>query len=138
MKEHRFPVHIYYEDTDHSGVVYHANYLRYFERARDHLLGLEFLKSLLEKEKIGFAVYNINVTYKEGAKFGDLLSIRTRLEREGRYRLNCIQQAWLPNRKTPAVSAVVQLVCVNEKNKLVPVPALPEMEDESVEKTKGT
>ena len=32
---HRFSIHIYYEDTDHSGVVYHANYLRFFERARD-------------------------------------------------------------------------------------------------------
>ena len=38
---HRFPVRVYYEDTDVSGVVYHANYLKYMERAREHLLGVE-------------------------------------------------------------------------------------------------
>ncbi|MBT6176177.1 MAG: thioesterase, partial [Deltaproteobacteria bacterium] len=39
MDYHAHPVQIYYEDTDLSGVVYHANYLKYFERAREHLIG---------------------------------------------------------------------------------------------------
>ena len=37
-REHHFPVHIYFEDTDFSGLVYHANYLRYMERARSDML----------------------------------------------------------------------------------------------------
>ena len=41
MTPHVHPVQINYEDTDHSGVVYHANYLKYFERAREHSLGVE-------------------------------------------------------------------------------------------------
>ena len=41
MAAHRHEIQIYYEDTDHSGVVYHANYLKYFERAREHMLGVE-------------------------------------------------------------------------------------------------
>ncbi|MBW2548816.1 MAG: thioesterase, partial [Deltaproteobacteria bacterium] len=40
------PVQIYYEDTDHSGVVYHANYLKYFERAREHIFGVDELVRL--------------------------------------------------------------------------------------------
>ena len=124
-QEHTFPIHIYYEDTDHSGVVYHANYLKYFERARCHLLGLDFIKHLLEVEKIGFAVYKVDITYQEGAIFGDKLEIRSRIQKQGKFRLNCIQEVWLPNRKRPAVSAIVQMVCTNSKNKPVPIPELP-------------
>ena len=42
-QEYHFEVEIYYEDTDHSGWVYHPNYLKYFERAREHSLGREKL-----------------------------------------------------------------------------------------------
>ena len=52
-----FSVQIYYEDTDHSGLVYHANYLKYFERAREHLLGTDELVRLLAEEGKGFVVY---------------------------------------------------------------------------------
>ena len=48
----RHAVQIYYEDTDHSGLVYHANYLKYFERAREHLLGVDELVRLLKEDGI--------------------------------------------------------------------------------------
>ena len=54
---HRFSIHIYYEDTDHSGVVYHANYLRFFERAREHMFGIQALVDLYKNDGIGFVVY---------------------------------------------------------------------------------
>ena len=69
MPAHRYPIQIYYEDTDHSGVVYHANYLKYFERAREHMLGIEALVQLLQEDNIGFVVYKANLTYNKGAKF---------------------------------------------------------------------
>ena len=75
MHEHR--VQIYYEDTDHSGVVYHANYLKYFERAREHMLGTDELRRLFVEDGIGFAVYKAELTYKEGAVFGDTLVIES-------------------------------------------------------------
>ncbi len=56
MHEHR--VQIYYEDTDHSGLVYHANYLKYFERAREHMLGLAELRRLYDEDGVGFVVYD--------------------------------------------------------------------------------
>ena len=56
MDYHAHPVQIYYEDTDLSGVVYHANYLKYFERAREHLLGPTELARLYNEDGIGVVV----------------------------------------------------------------------------------
>ena len=70
---YRFSVQIYYEDTDHSGVVYHANYLKYFERARENLIGTDALVRLWEEEGIGFSVYKVEMGFFDGATFGDLL-----------------------------------------------------------------
>ena len=80
------PVQVYYEDTDHSGVVYHANYLRYMERAREHLLGVPELVRLWEEERVGFVVYQCSMKFKEGARFGDGLEVRTRVEKASDYR----------------------------------------------------
>ena len=52
-------VQIYYEDTDHSGAVYHPSFLKYFERAREHVLGIENLSRLWHEQGIGFAVYKV-------------------------------------------------------------------------------
>lgn len=74
-----WPVRVYYEDTDSGGVVYHANYLNFFERARTELLrdsGLEQDK-LIEQNNIIFAVRNINIDYNKPAVFNDLLNITT-------------------------------------------------------------
>ncbi|RLB96980.1 MAG: thioesterase, partial [Deltaproteobacteria bacterium] len=57
MQPHRFFVQIFYEDTDHSGVVYHANYLKYFERAREAVIGASQLVRLWRDQGLGFAVY---------------------------------------------------------------------------------
>lgn len=84
---HRFPVQIYYEDTDHSGLVYHANYLKYFERAREHLLGVDALVSLWKDENIGFVVYRCELAFKEGAVFGDTIDIRTKPELASEFRI---------------------------------------------------
>ena len=82
-----FHVQVYYEDTDHSGVVYHANYLKYFERAREHLLGYFSLVTLFEEHGIGFVVYKAELTYKKGAQFGDHVRIETTVEQESAFRL---------------------------------------------------
>ena len=81
MDYHAHPVQIYYEDTDLSGVVYHANYLKYFERAREHLIGPTELARLYNEDGIGFVVYKCELTFKQGARLGDLLEIRTGLNK---------------------------------------------------------
>ncbi len=115
-------VQVYYEDTDHSGVVYHANYLKYFERAREHLLGVEELVRLWAHEGIGFVVYKAEMTFREGAVFGDALQIRTRVERESEYRLIFHQDVHRQRDGKRLVEGQVQLVCVNQAKALVPLP----------------
>ena len=119
-----FFVQVYYEDTDHSGVVYHANYLRYFERAREHLLGLDALVKLYKEQGIGFVVYTANLTYKKGAEFGDSLQIKTTVTRSSDYRLLFDQRAFLEKEQTLLVQANIELVCVNDKKQLVKLPQI--------------
>ena len=82
---HEHPIQIYYEDTDHSGVVYHANYLKYFERAREHMLGTAELRRLWEEDGVGFVVYKAQLAYKKGAVFGDTLVIATHAQESSPY-----------------------------------------------------
>ncbi len=123
-QEYRFPVQIYYEDTDHSGVVYHANYLKYFERAREEAIGSERLVRLWEEEGLGFAVYKADMGFFEGARFGDTLEIRTRYEQDGDYRIIWHQEAWRPGGTKAAVTAVIELVCLDRNTKLRPLPPM--------------
>lgn len=122
---HHLPVQIYYEDTDHSGVVYHANYLKFFERAREAVIGVTELVRLWKEDGLGFAVYKAEIGYFDGAEFGDLLDIRTTFERESDYRLIWHQEAWRPGGTKPAIRAVIQLVCLDRDKRLRPIPAIP-------------
>ena len=119
-----FSVQIYYEDTDHSGVVYHSNYLKYFERAREDIIGIENLIDLWKNKNLGFAVYKVDIVYHEGAEFGDHLKIISQYEFDGKYRLIWNQTAWRLNSKKPAVDAVIHLVCISKDKQLVPIPKI--------------
>jgi acyl-CoA thioester hydrolase len=73
-------VRIYYEDTDCGGVVYYANYLKYFERARTHYLedrGLSVAGLL--KEGTQFLVVHAELDYRSPARYGESLTITTKL-----------------------------------------------------------
>lgn len=79
--QHWIAVRVYYEDTDFTGMVYHANYLRFFERGRsDHLrdAGISHQSLLAREDPAAFTLTNVNVTYRKPAKVDDLLHIRTR------------------------------------------------------------
>jgi tol-pal system-associated acyl-CoA thioesterase len=120
-------VQIYYEDTDHSGLVYHANYLKYFERAREHLLGTDELVRLLAEEGTGFVVYKCEMTFKQGAVFGDTIEIRSTPRLESEYRVVFQQDVYRRDRATQKdellVQGIVHMVCVGADKKLVRLPA---------------
>ncbi len=120
---HSHLVRIYYEDTDLSGVVYHANYLKYFERAREHVIGPDELVRLWDEDGIGFVVYRCEMTFREGARLGDEIEIRTTVTAESEYRATFKQDVFKPSRPTAMVEGKVDLVCVDRDNKLVPLPA---------------
>lgn len=117
---HVHSVRIYYEDTDFSGAVYHANYLRYMERAREHLIGPDELHRLYHQDGIGFVVYKADLTFKEPARFGDVLDIRTTVERESDWRAVFRQNVHRGD--ALLVEGKVHLVCVDGDNRLVKLP----------------
>ncbi|WP_050931174.1 YbgC/FadM family acyl-CoA thioesterase [Aestuariivita boseongensis] len=78
MSAHRFPVTVYYEDTDMAGIVYYANYLRYIERARSEIveeMGVD--QNAMRAEGIVFAVTRVEADYIGSARLGDRLTIVT-------------------------------------------------------------
>lgn len=83
--EFRWPIRVYYEDTDAGGVVYHTGYIRYFERART-----EWLRSfgysqqrLVQEDNVLFTVVDLAIQYQRPARLDDLLEIVTRAEAGG-------------------------------------------------------
>ncbi|CAM3311533.1 thioesterase family protein [Shewanella violacea] len=122
-KTFHFPVQIYYEDTDFSGVVYHPNFLKYFERAREHVIGANTLASLWNQQGLGFAVYRSDMLCHDGVEFADIIDIRTRFYFESKYRTVWHQEIWRPNGKKPAVTANIEMVCMNKARQLAPMSA---------------
>jgi tol-pal system-associated acyl-CoA thioesterase len=116
------PVQVYYEDTDHSGVVYHANYLKYFERAREGVIGPAALVALWKDRGLGFAVYKVDIQFLDGAEFGDTLDIVSTVRKDSDYRLVWQQEAWRPGAVKAAVKAEIHLVCVDREKNLKPIP----------------
>jgi acyl-CoA thioester hydrolase len=78
-----WPVRIYYEDTDAAGIVYHANYLRFMERARtEWLRALGFEQDRLSQDlKVVFVITRSDLRYQRAARFNEELRVVTRLER---------------------------------------------------------
>ena len=121
-KIYHHPVQIYYEDTDHSGVVYHPNFLKYFERAREHVIDSQRLNRLWNDQGIGFAVYKANMIFQEGVEFAEVCDIRTSFIIEGKYKTLWRQEIWRPNAIRPAVIGDIEMVCLDKDKQLQPIP----------------
>lgn len=119
---YHFPVQIYYEDTDHSGVVYHPNFLKYFERAREHVIDSQVLAQLWNERGLGFAVYKANMTFQDGVEFAEICDIQTRYSLDGKYKTLWRQEVWRPNGKRPAVVGEIEMVCMDRNKALRPIP----------------
>ena len=82
----RVPVRVYYQDTDAGGVVFHAQYLAFMERARTELLnaiGLD-LAELAEKRRVLFLVHELTARYHAPARLNDMLSVSAEVVKMGR------------------------------------------------------
>lgn len=81
MKEFSWPVRVYYEDTDAGGVVFYANYLKFFERARTEMLrsvGFE-QDRLLTEENVIFVVRSVSVDYLKPARFNEQIDVSAKI-----------------------------------------------------------
>ncbi len=113
-------VKIYLEDTDAQGIVYHASYLRFFERARSDWLDVSGA-GLAQTQERGFrlVVYEMKIKFAKTAKLGDTLSISTEVKLSSPFRLTFVQ---LAKRDGELVTrADVEVVCVAESGDLAEI-----------------
>jgi len=104
---------VYFEDTDSGGVVYHANYLKFMERARTEWLrslGLNQIK-LKQEDKVMFVVRKIDIQYKMPARFNDELLIQTDCVKTTDYSI-ILKQNILRDRQI-ITDGKVEIVCIN-------------------------
>jgi acyl-CoA thioester hydrolase len=113
----RFPLRVYWEDTDAGGVVFYANYLKFFERART-----EWLRSLgFEQERLRaqtgsiFIVTDTRVRYRRPARLDDMLAVTVHVEHAGRAQMTIAQQAWrqLPQGEELLAEGTIRIGCVD-------------------------
>lgn len=105
---------VYYEDTDFSGVVYHARYLHFMERGRTDFLrclGIEQARlHAAEGEGIAFVVHRMEIDFKGSARMDDVLTIITRSERAAGAKLVLAQEVRIGERVLIAASVTVAVV----------------------------
>ena len=111
-RTHRFPLRVYWEDTDAAGIVYYANYLRFIERARSDLVRLAGIDqaALLAGDGLAFQVRRCEVDYLAPARLDDELCVETRLHRLAGARMEMEQNVLRDG--APLVRARVTLACV--------------------------
>lgn len=113
MTSHDFSVRVYYEDTDAGGIVYYANYLKFFERARTEWirsLGVE--QDQLLEQSVGFVVKHVEMDNRRAARFNELLSIRSHIVELKRASL-VFDQTIINADGDTLVTATIRVACVN-------------------------
>jgi acyl-CoA thioester hydrolase len=116
-----FPIRVYWEDTDAGSIVYYANYLKFFERARSEWLrrlGVE-QGSLLEKEGCMFVVSEIKTKFHRPARIDDLLQVSVDIKQIGHASISLHQTATIKTNGDNAIQdtlliceGTVRLACV--------------------------
>lgn len=123
MKQNRIPVIVYLEDTDAQGIVYHANYLKYCERARTELLQSNGCTlSVMQEKGVRFVVFEMHLRYHKSAQLHDSLEVRTAGERTSEYRLTFTHEVFRGSEETPLFTAKAVVVAIDVQGQLVPPP----------------
>jgi acyl-CoA thioester hydrolase len=127
VAEFRYPVRVYYEDTDAGGVVYYANYLKFMERARtEWLRALGFEQDQLMREPgVLFAVRRVEVDYLRPARFNDALTVVARVAERGRASLTFDQEIRREPDGTLLSRGKIRIACLDASSfRPVPLPAV--------------
>lgn len=118
---HTFPIRVYYEDTDMAGIVYHANYLRYVERARsDWVREVGVDQNAMRAEGVVFVVSRIEADYLKPARFDDALEVVTTLEKLSRVRMVFRQKVMRGDEVL--FDALVTATCMDQNGRVVRLP----------------
>lgn len=111
-----WPIRVYYEDTDASGVVYHARYLHWFERARSEWLRARGLSHQQMAAAFGavFTVASIDIRYRQPARLDEALIATVAIAQQGRASLLFEQRLHrLDELQNPLTTALVKVACVD-------------------------
>ena len=122
---HHLPVRVYYEDTDFSGIVYHANYLRFFERGRSDFLrvaGIHHNELAAAADPTAFAVNKMELEFLKSARIDDALLVKTAFETMRGPRIFISQT--LEKAGEILVTAKVQVCCINLTGRAKKPPAM--------------
>ncbi|MWP50154.1 MULTISPECIES: tol-pal system-associated acyl-CoA thioesterase [unclassified Gilliamella] len=113
MKQYTWNARVYYEDTDAGGVVYHARYLAFFERARTEILRkVGINQQMLLQEGVAFVVKKMDINYHFPARLDDMLTITTSIEQVRK--ASIIFKQTILNQNNQVIStADVLIACVN-------------------------
>lgn len=112
-----WPIRVYWEDTDASGVVYHANYLRWFERARTEWLRSRggHQQAWMEAEDLAFTVSELSVRYRRPARLDDELRVETEVIETRRASLRFAQRLIRVADGVLLAEAEVRAACVSRR-----------------------
>ncbi len=115
MSQFCLPLRVYYEDTDASGVVYHATYLKFFERARtESLRSLGFtLGTLLQEHQTIFVVRALETEFLHSARLDQLLQVETTVEKVQHASIYYLQEIFDDATRKLVCRARVQIVCLD-------------------------
>ena len=120
--KHYYPIKIFYEDTDAGGIVYHSNYLKYFERARTSLLNLLKIDQikLSQKHDTKLVVRKGDIIWHKPAKLNNTLLIETCLKYAKNSSITLEQKAFINNKNETdlLVTGLFQIVAVNDNFKV--------------------
>jgi len=108
-----WPIRVYYEDTDAGGIVFYANYLKFFERARTEWLracGVDQARLADETGAI-FIVRSTALDYRSPARLDDIVTVVSRVERLGRASVDFVQEAWREG--TLLATGTIRVGCVD-------------------------
>lgn len=121
---HVMPVRVYYEDTDASGIVYHANYLRFIERGRTDVLrcaGLDHRRMMDAEDMTAFAVRGMTLRFAAPARLDDALEVRTRFVEMRGARIRAAQSVWRGGEML--VEAEVEIAVIDAAGRARRIPA---------------
>jgi len=120
---YEFHCRVYYEDTDMAGIVYYANYLKFIERARSTIVRQAGIDQARLKDDFGvvFAVYKIEATYRQPAKFDDELTIATKLQQLSGARLLFEQDVLRAGELL--FQSKITVICMNSDGRAIRLPA---------------
>lgn len=118
---HSIVVKIYYEDTDAGGIVYHANYLRYLERARTEFLkekGIDVAE--YHRKGVFFAVTHVDISFKSPAYLGDIITVTTELYELKKASLTVKNQIFRDDKLL--VEALITFACLDKNYRPMRLP----------------